>query len=320
MPDVRECWKFGPKADDFTFLLFVRSIADIAESARYFSDLSFRGRLGTHSFQKSARDMSVAIRKVLLDKGGHLFTTCVASGLHPLKRPGKGQGTDVLVEETGNLPITYTVGGSDLKRTATFPSYEHRTVVKPLYGLRRTGKEQYQLEFAFDLSRQPLKRKHWLKIKVLQVGDIVLTAERMLRLMTNKEGAHDELNEMIRRSTSSSVNLKLPDDDDELYRRGNWVTFGGVSYMHIFTLLVGMYLVSMMKVTLEHAPEKTKKNSEIAYLSSVILETPLGFGNPTLPLAKEYNIGRVFYAPEDPNKPLRPIGGNVGTTTIQIPA
>ena len=108
------------------------------------------------------------------------------------------------------MSIGYTLGESEEQRTYDAPAYEHRTVVNPLYGLRRIGKEQYQMDDPFDLSRQPIKYGQWMNIKVLQVGDTVLSAERILQLLANYEGAHVESNQMTRLNASSPVDMKLP--------------------------------------------------------------------------------------------------------------
>ena len=129
------------------------------------------------------------------------------------------------------MSIDYTLGESEEHRTYDAPAYKHRTVVNPLYGLRRVGKEQYQLDDPFDLSRQPIKYGQWMHIKVLQVGDAVLSAERILQLLANYEGAHVESNQMTRLNASSPFDMKLPDRKDDFYRKGTWITFGGVSYL-----------------------------------------------------------------------------------------
>ena len=192
----------------------------------------------------------------MLDGNGYLFKENVEPVLHPLKdprrRPKKGLRPDVLVETIGGMSVHYTLGESAEERISSAPGYEHRTVVNPLHGLLRTGKEQYRLDDPFDWVAQPMRFSRWMNMKVFQVDDAVLSAEGVLRLLANYEGAHVESNEMTRINASLPVNAKLGDKNDELYRRGNWVTFGGVSYFHIFTLLFGVYLVNMMKEALKN--------------------------------------------------------------------
>ena len=318
-------WEIHPKVDSFTFERFAGCMADIAESVKVVNERCFQRRLTIHSFDKAARDVSVAIRKVLLDGGGYLFKECVEPRLHPLRDPKrrrrKGLRPDVLVEKHGGMSIDYTVGESEDQKTFTAPAYEHRTVVNPLYGLLRMGKEQYRLDDPFDLSAEPIKYGRWLNLQVLQVGDAVLSAERILQLLANYEGAHVESNQMTRFNASGPIDVKLPDRKDELYRKGTWITFGGVSYLHIFALLVGVYLVNMTKETLKRCPEETSKRLHIAHLSESILQSPSRIASPTLDLKKGFNMGMVFHNTGDPNNPIELVGDlkNPGITTIQVP-
>ena len=213
-------WAIQPEVDRFVFERFAECMADIAEHVRLINEMCVQGQLNTHSFiNRGARDISVAIRKVMLDGNGYLFKECVEPLLHPLKdpkgRPRKGLSGDVLVERLGGMAIEYTEGESQEQRTFRAPAYEHRTVVNPLYGLRRVGKEQYQLDDLFDLSGQPLKFSRWNQTKVLQVEDAVLTSERILQLLVTYEGAHVKTNELIRNNASTPVDIKLPDHKDD---------------------------------------------------------------------------------------------------------
>ena len=315
-------WEIQSGMDSFTFELFAECMADIADSVKQINALCREGQLETHSLNRAARNVSVAVRKLMFDGNGYLFKECVEPLLHPLKdpkkRPRKGLRADVLVERIGGMSIDYTLGESEEHRTYDAPAYEHRTVVNPLYGLRRIGKEQYQLDDPFDLSRQPIKYGQWMNIKVLQVGDAVLSAERILQLLANYEGAHVESNQMTRLNASSPVDMKLPDRKDELYRKGTWITFGGVSYLHIFTLLVGIYLVNMMKETLKGVPEETSNRLRMTQMPGSILRAPSRIATPGLLLKKGFNMGMVLQSTGDS---FELVGNHEkpGITTIQIP-
>ena len=318
-------WEIQSEVDSLAFGRFTGCMADIADAIKQINALFREGQLETHSLNRAARNVSVAVRKLMFDGTGHLFKECVEPRLHPLRdpkgRPKKGLRGDVLVERVEGMSIDYTVGESEEQKTFRAPAYEHRTMVNPLYGLRRTGKEQYQLENPFDFSEPPIKYGRWMNLKVLQVGDAVLSAERILQLLANYEGAHVESNELTSLNTSLPVDVKLPKRpkrEDELYRRGTWMTFGGVSYLHIFTLLVGIYLVNMMKETLKRLPDDTVKRLHNARLLDLILQSPSRIATPGLLLEKGFNIGMVlqnvgdgFKLVGDHDKP--------GITTIQIP-
>ena len=55
----------------------------------------------------------------------------------------------------------------------------------------------------------------WLKSKVVQIHDTVLSAEELLRMMANREGAHSDRHELTHLGLTSPVNISLPDAGDE---------------------------------------------------------------------------------------------------------
>ena len=318
-------WEIQSEVDSFVFGRFAGCMADIADAIKQINGLSREGQLETHSLDRAARNVSVAVRKLMFDGNGYLFKECVEARLHALKdpkgRPKKGLRGDVLVERIEGMSIHYTVVDSEEQKTFEAPAYEHRTVVNPLYGLRRTGKEQYQLEDPFEFSEPPIKYGRWMNLKVLQVGDAVLSAERILQLLASYEGAHVEANELTSLNASLPVDVKLPKRpkrEDELYRKGTWITFGGVSYLHIFTLLVGVYLVNMMKETLKRLPAHTVKRLHNTHLLDSILQSPSRIATPELLLKKDFNIGMVLQSVGDAFE-LVGEHDKPGITTIQIP-
>lgn len=140
-------WNIQSLIDSYTFEKFVECVADIAEAMKLIDEEFRQGQLQTHSFNRACRNVSVAFRKLMLDRNGYLFKENVEPLLHPMKdpkrRPKKGLSPDVLVENIGGMTIRCTVGESEEERTSSAPGYEHRTVVNPLHGLLRTGKKQY---------------------------------------------------------------------------------------------------------------------------------------------------------------------------------
>ena len=109
-------WEIRSGVDGFTFELFAGCMADIADSVEQINALCREGQLETHSLNRAARNVSVAVRKLMFDGNGYLFKECVEPLLHPLKdpkrRPRKGLRADVLVERIGGMSIDYTLGES----------------------------------------------------------------------------------------------------------------------------------------------------------------------------------------------------------------
>ena len=101
-------------------------------------------------------------------------------------------------------------------------------------GLRRIGEKQYLLEDPFDWTASPVKDATWLNRKVLQIDDTVLSAEQLLRMMVNREGAHSDRDDMTQLSISAPVKISLPDAGDEAYGRANTLRFSRLSYIQIF--------------------------------------------------------------------------------------
>ena len=72
-------------------------------------------------------------------------------------------------------------------------------------------------------------------------------------------------------------------DKTAFYLKGNLLVFGGLSYLHLFTLRVGVYMTNMMKATLRHLPAKLQ-TPRIARASEQILRAPNSIPPPTMQL------------------------------------
>ena len=168
--------------------------------------------------------------------------------MHPLKPP-EGQGsTETLTQWIGNSAIEYFQGEETNNKRVSFPSeHEHETVIGSLYGLSSAGDRYYRVEDPFDRSATLLRLRKWLKLKVLQVDDITISSETLLRSMANKEGAHSELDPMATSNPALPLQLTMGDPKDEPYRKANIINFSGISYVQLFTFLVGFYLARVMK-------------------------------------------------------------------------
>ena len=105
------------------------------------------------------------------------------------------------------------------------------------------------LEDPFDWTASLVKDATWLNRKILQIDDTILSAEQLLRMMVNREGAHSDRDDMTQLSISAPVKISLPDAGDEAYSRANTLRFSRLSYIQIFAYLVGIYLVNMMKAS-----------------------------------------------------------------------
>ena len=192
-------WTTSNTADRHTLHLVAECIADIAEAVTQ-TNLSLQAdKLTTASFQRACRRISVPIRKLILSGDTQLLWRCFVPILHPMSKPASTVPMDKLTQWIGNQSITMGTAGSPDTDEFTFTT-EHttETLVNPLYGLRRTGELLYRLEELVDWSIAPIRYGQWINTKVLQVDATIITAEDLLNMMVNREGAHTELNDMAR--------------------------------------------------------------------------------------------------------------------------
>ena len=314
-------WKVSSVADSHELGLTAECIADIADCITRVGELSTTGRLVPAAFQRESRRISVSIRKLILSSDELLLKRCFVPRLHPLKVP-KHREADVLRDWMGDMSITFSYDGLPGEREVTLPTeHTHETVVKPLFGLKRIGDNQFQLEQLCDWSASPVKYSQWLNRRVLQIDDTNLSAEQLLRMMVTREGAHSERNEMLKSTMSGPVNVTAGDAADEAYRKANSIRFGQLTYLQVFTYLVGVYLVQMMKASLKHLPQDLAISSTSRDIWQMIIDAPWGPMKQPLHLDKPYTMGAVMRNIGRPGRPFELIGDykRISTSVVKIP-
>ena len=129
------------------------------------------------------------------------------------------------------------------------------------------------------------------------------------------------LNEMATSNPATPVNLRTGDPDDEPYRRANVVNFGGISYVQLFTFLVGSYLIRMMKATLEKISQQLvgfgiSKEASLDILQTVTRVDPL-----ILKVDRPYEMGFVLEQTGNPEQPFVMVGDYQAPsrTVVQVP-
>ena len=315
-------WTTSNTADRHTLHLVAECIAEIAEAVTQ-TNLSLQAdKLTTASFQRACRRISVPIRKLILSGDTQLLWRCFVPILHPMSKPASTVPMDKLTQWIGNQSITMGTAGSPDTDEFTFPT-EHttETLVNPLYGLRRTGELLYRLEELVDWSIAPIRYGQWINTKVLQVDATIITAEDLLNMMVNREGAHTELNDMARVNAGGPIDIKTGDRAAEKYRKANIINFSGISYIQIFTFLVGHYLAKMMKSTLSQIPEELTGPKVTSDVWRIIMDTPERPAQFELHLDRHYAMGAVYETTGDPDNPLQLVGSyeDPSQTLVQIP-
>ena len=315
-------WALSVVADAHTVRLATECIGDIAASVAQVNDQAMKRQLTRAIFQRECRNISTRVRKLVLPSGEELLERCFVPMMHPFTTPEESNTPETLTHWIGDVDIEYTEGGcSETKRVSVPSEHEHETAIGPLYGLKRTRDRTYQFEEPFDWSATPLRLRQWLNLKVLQVDDDTISAEEMLRMMANREGAHSELNEMATHNPELPVNLTMGDPEDEPYRRANIINFSGISYVQIFTFLVGCYLAKMMKATLNRIRDELTTFGSSNEEWWDILQTPAELPPLALVVDRFYSMGVVLQNTGEGQQPIRMIGDykTPGRTVVRIP-
>ena len=315
-------WSISPEASEHELKLTVQCISDIADPLTRVEELGTSARLTPSDFRRQIRNISVPVRKLILSGGERFVRRCFIPRMHSLKVP-TDQEPVVLNEGIGDIRITYTVGNSTEEQETSYPTkYSHQTVVKPLYGLRRIGDKEFQLEDPFDWYSNPIRDATWLNSRVIQVDDTTLSIEQLLRIMVNREGAHTERNEMLELSFRAPMQLSLSKAEDETHRKANTIKFGGISYVQLFTYLVGIYLVNMLRASLKYIPNELLSNGTSRDTWETIFRAPTEPTNLPLLLDKNYAMGAVFHSTNDPENPFELVGDyeTPSISVIQIPS
>ena len=87
--------------------------------------------------------------------------------------------------------------------------------------------------------------------------------------MSNKEGAHIEENFAF----VVPADLNVDRDKNTLHRLANGVSFGGMTYLQIFCLFTGLYIVNRTRALLDELPFP-KDNQAVAYICDAITKSP----------------------------------------------
>ena len=316
--DAEPHWQLAPTARDYELGLVATSLADIADSTSRLEQLARERRSSLSTFQRESRRISVQVRKLLLEGDEQLLKRCFIPRLHPLKAP-QYQDQDMLSEWIGNIALTFSTEGSTDQKTVEYPTDNtHEITVRPLYGLNRTGDKQYRLANLFDWSSGMIRAGQLLTRKVLQVDEIVLSADQLLRMMVNREGAHSNPNELLTALPTLPVKLTTGTPSDDEYTHANCIKFNGMTYPQIFTYLFGIYLVSMMKASLKHIPRELSRTSVPADVWQTIIDGPSHPFQQPLKLDRDFHMGAVFQVTREG---FAPVGdyGQITAMTIQIP-
>lgn len=216
----------------------------------------------------SARRISTSIRKLLLDGNGSLLKRCVVEpNVHPLRPPHSVPPRNFVrhIEEQ-----RVTLGWEDgISSDIAVPAFDHTTTIHPLYGVRHVAGMKFALYDPFDHDSAPIKYKKWMNAKVIEIDGHQFSVEHLLREMVNKEGAHIEDNQAL----IVPEDLNIDRDENTLHRLANGVRFGGLTYLQMFSLFTGFYIVNRTRTMLRQLPFPGA-NKAVAYICETIAQSP----------------------------------------------
>ena len=242
-------WKLSPDVNQHALYALLECTMSIGHTL---SSVSTAGHaISLPHLLAAARGVSVDLRKILLDDNGRLLHKSISEPLiHPMKSlPDIHPALFIRQFPSASFHIE-TEGGqtSDI----TVPAHAHTTVIHPLPGISHNGDDTFEVSTPFDLTAKPVRVSHWLNQKVLRVDQHRFDAGESIRLLANREGAHasDNISFVTPVSFDSSPTVR--------FGAATSVRFGGLSYLHLFVLFTGFYLVSRIKPLLNHLPFPTE--------------------------------------------------------------
>ena len=247
-------WKVRPNVNQQALYNLLECVMEIAQSLK---SLAVTWLPGTEAevyvtaplMVSCARRISTSIRKIPLDGNGSLLKRCVIEpDFHPLRSPNDSTSINFVrhFEEQ-----RFTLGWADgVSKEITVPSFSHTTTIHPLYGVSHITGTKFGIYNPFDQDVEPVKFQKWLSTRVIEIDRYQFKAEQLLREISNKEGSHIEQNH----SLIVPDDLNIDRDKDTLHRLANGVRFGSLTYLQIFSLFTGLYIVNRTKDLLKELP------------------------------------------------------------------
>ena len=234
-------WQANERAHELSLQAMAECILDIRQAKSILDDKAAiaadrQGYLRT----KMAREMSIAVRKLLLDGGASLLKTCIARPSLPAVA-AVAEGPTLRTETRREKVEGVAVRQGGREQAFSFPEATHSIELRPLPGIEFREGGACTVRPPFATSGSGYKLTRWLKQRVYQVDSVVFTAEKLLRLVANFEGAHKST---LRTMVASGLPLDAIGRGAEMeYRVGNLVRFGGLSYPQLFTVYTAVQIM-----------------------------------------------------------------------------
>ncbi len=230
-------WQIRQSAHPIPVIALLECLAEIAYALEEFGQIARHHTTSGALLLAKTRQISVALRKTLLDGNGALLKRCIENpAMHPLQAPADDaktlRATQMFKEQ--QFVLNYADGSSS---TLKIPAHDYVVSVHPLFGITHESETRTVLTIPFDMSAKTVKFSKWMNTKILEVNGMQFDARSVLHLMAVKEAAHTT-------ERLPMMGPVLPDEDnDARYSAIDGIKFGVFSYMQFFSLLTGLYLV-----------------------------------------------------------------------------
>ena len=238
-------WQLRQSVHTIPVLALLECLVELASTLEDFGQAARQDTTSGALLLAKTRQISVALRKVLLDGNGSMLKRCIENPeMHPLKAPegnAKTLRASQKIKEQ-EFVLNFADGSSS---TIEVPAYEHEVSIHPLFGINHESETKTVLSSPFDFAAETVKFSKWMNTKILEINSMRFDARSVLHLMAVKEGAHT--NERL-----PMMGPILPDEDsDARYSAIDGIKFGAFSYMQFITLFTGLYLVIRSREALE---------------------------------------------------------------------
>ena len=265
-------WQVRENVNQQALYSFLECVMQIAQSLRGLLGEDHHLTVGSREVQApllvaASRNISVSIRKILLERHALLKRCFADPAMHPLK------------PITNNVPSrfkrhfeeqTIILGMTDgVSKSFTMPAFTHVAKLYPLHGVEYVGGMQFRLFNPFNHDAEPVKVNRWMNVSLLEIDGRAFKVEHVLREMSNKEGAHIEDNPTFLLPAS----LNIDHDKSALHRSGNGLRFGGLTYLQLFSIFTGLYIVNRTRAVLDNLPF-AKDNQAVEVICQIISQTP----------------------------------------------
>ena len=229
-------WQIRQSAHPISVMALLECLAEIAYALEEFGQIARQHTSSGTLLLAKTRQISVALRKTLLDGNGAVLKRCIENPeMHPLKAPADDAKTFRATRsfKEQQFVLNYADGSSS---TLKIPVHDYVVSVHPLFGITHESETRTVLTTPFDLSAKTVKFSKWMNTKILEVNGMQFDTRSVLHLMAVNEGAHT--NERL-----PMMGPVLPDENnDARYSAIDGIKFGVFSYMQFFSLLTGLYL------------------------------------------------------------------------------